>query len=64
MTSGMLSSNRGDWETPVGLFKRLDDEHHFNLDAASNDDNAKCERHFTEEEDGLAQDWGGVHRVL
>jgi len=29
------------------------------LDPCSTDENAKCERHFTIEQDGLQQDWGG-----
>jgi phage N-6-adenine-methyltransferase len=44
--------------TPDGLFRRLDEEFHFTLDAAASDVNAKCERYFTREADGLGQDWG------
>ena len=48
-----------DWETPQGLFDRLDGEYHFTLDPASSDGNAKCARHYTPTEDGLTQDWSG-----
>lgn len=44
--------------TPDGLFRRLDDEFHFTLDAAASDRNAKCGRYFTVADDGLGQDWG------
>ena len=53
------SSDRMDWETPQDLFDRLDGEYHFTLDPASSDGNAKCARHYTPAEDGLAQDWSG-----
>ena len=54
-----FSSGRMDWETPQDLFDRLDAEYHFTLDPASSDANAKCAKHYTKEDDGLAQDWGG-----
>lgn len=60
----MVSSKNEVWNTPKYLFRRLDNEFHFNLDAASNDDNALCEKHFTEETDGLKQDWGGAYRMV
>ena len=53
------SSERDDWETPRDVFERCDEVWHFELDAASNDENALCERHFTKEQDGLKQEWGG-----
>lgn len=48
------------WETPKDLFKSLDDEYGFNLDVCATPDNAKCPEFFTEEQDGLRQDWRGV----
>lgn len=63
INSGMMSSNRDDWETPRDLFERCDSIWHFDLDAASNDKNALCERHFTKEHDALEQSWGG-HSVF
>lgn len=56
---GLFSSNRDDWETPQALFDELDARYHFTLDAASSDDNAKCERHYTAEDSGLEKTWGG-----
>jgi site-specific DNA-methyltransferase (adenine-specific) len=47
-----------DWETPKDLYDRLDAEFHFNLDPCCTLANRKCSRYFTEEVDGLDQDWG------
>lgn len=60
----LFTNNSDEWDTPEALFQALDDEFHFNLDPCSSDANAKCEAHYTAEDDGLQQDWGGVHRIL
>ena len=54
-----MTSNMDDWETPQSLFDQLDEEFHFTLDAASNDQNAKCEHHYTVENSGLEHSWEG-----
>ena len=54
-----MTSNKDDWETPQSLFDQLDEEFHFTLDAASNDQNAKCEHHYTVENSGLEHSWEG-----
>ena len=59
MNSVMYSSKSNEWETPQELFDRLDREFHFTLDPASTHENAKCAKHYTQEENGLAQDWRG-----
>lgn len=48
-----------EWETPQYLFDQLNDEFHFTLDVCSTDENAKCEKHYTKEDDGLSKDWTG-----
>ena len=63
-TKLMFSSEKDDWETPQDLFDELDDEFHFTLDAASSDLNAKCEKHYTVEDDGLSQSWAGNNVFL
>ncbi len=55
----LFSSDKNVWETPQALFDELDREFHFTMDAAASCGNHKCERYYTEETDGLAQDWGG-----
>lgn len=59
-TSVMFSSQTDLWETPQALFDGLNQEFEFNLDVCALPENAKCERFFTPEEDGLAQDWNGA----
>ena len=54
-----MTSNREDWETPQALFNELDMRYHFTLDPASTHENAKCEKHYTKEENGLIQSWEG-----
>lgn len=51
---------RTDYETPPAIFAALHAEFCFTLDAAACPHNAKCERYFTEADDGLAQPWSGV----
>ena len=52
-------SEKSDWETPQELFNKLHEEFHFTLDAAASDHNHKLPRYYTENTDGLSQDWGG-----
>lgn len=54
-----FSSETDLWSTPQDFFERLDDEFHFTLDPCATIDNAKCQRFFTVEDDGLAQNWDG-----
>ena len=51
--------NSYEWTTPQELFDKLNDEFHFTLDPCSTDENAKCRKHYTKEQDGLKQDWTG-----
>lgn len=55
----MFSSATPEWETPQAFFDALDAEFHFTLDPCSTDENAKCAKHYTKAQDGLAQDWTG-----
>ena len=59
MNKVLFSSERMDWETPDELFEELNKEFAFTLDAASSHSNAKTKKHFTVEENGLLQNWGG-----
>ncbi len=49
--------NRGRYRTPPWLFRLLDEEFHFTLDAASDDTNHLCTRYLTEAENALEADW-------
>ena len=52
-------SQNPEWETPSHVFRVLDEEFRFTLDVCADGSNHKCERYFTKEDDGLAQDWSG-----
>lgn len=51
-----------DWETPQDFFDEIDNEFHFTLDACANETNHKCDKYFSESDDGLKQNWGGGGR--
>lgn len=59
MNKALLSSNSMEWRTPDALFVELNEEFCFTLDPASTDENAKCKLHFTVDDNGLEQSWGG-----
>lgn len=59
MNDSLFSSKTVEWSTPQDFFDKLNEEFHFTLDPCSTDENAKCEKHYTKEQDGLAQDWAG-----
>ena len=58
MNSGMYSSETDEWETPQDVFDALNSEFHFSLDVCATDQNRKCDKYFTKEQDGLKQNWG------
>ena len=60
MTSGMMSSASDDWETPLDLWEKLNEEFGFDLDVCASSDNAKCAAYFDIEADGLKQPWTGT----
>uniref|UniRef100_A0A6M3IYA1 Putative methyltransferase n=1 Tax=viral metagenome TaxID=1070528 RepID=A0A6M3IYA1_9ZZZZ len=53
----MVSSKTNEWETPQVLFDKLDDEFHFTLDPCATKDNAKCQKYYTKDQNGLLFDW-------
>lgn len=55
----MFSSKTDQWATPQDFFDALDREFSFTLDPCADETNHKCNRYFTQEIDGLSQDWGG-----
>ncbi len=54
------SSNRDDWATPWHIFNHYHRMFHFTLDVAASRSNAKCQRFFTKQVDGLKQKWTGT----
>ena len=60
ITQALFSSNTDEWATPQSFFDELNKEFRFTLDPCSTDYNAKCELHYTIDNDGLTQNWGGT----
>lgn len=56
----MYSSKTDQWATPPDFFQELNGEFGFDLDPCADEENHKCERFFTKEQNGLLQDWGGA----
>lgn len=60
MNAAMYSSASCDWETPQDFFDRINAEFQFTLDVCATTENAKCERFYSPDEDGLRQRWVGI----
>lgn len=55
----LFSKKSDEWATPQWLFDELNKQFGFTLDPASTTDNAKCQKFYTLEDDGLSKDWAG-----
>ena len=62
-TDLMFSSKTDMWSTPQKFYDELNKEFNFNLDPCSTHNNAKCQKYFTIDDNGLNQDWQG-HTVF
>lgn len=51
---------RNDWRTPDAIFRALDAEYHFTLDAAASAENTKCPVYYAEGDDALNLNWYGI----
>lgn len=54
-----FSSKTDMWSTPKKFFEELNKEFHFTLDPCATAENATCEKFYTEEDNGLIQNWDG-----
>lgn len=63
-TSVMFSSKSDEWETPIDVFNRLNEEFDFDLEPCADENNHKCDRYFTKKQNGLIQNWGGGSKVF
>jgi site-specific DNA-methyltransferase (adenine-specific) len=52
-------SKTNEWATPSDLFDELNREFNFTLDPCSTKDNAKCQKFYTKQDDGLSKSWAG-----
>lgn len=62
-TKLMFSSKTDQWSTPQDFYDKLNEEFNFTLDPCADEFNHKCDTYFTEEQNGLLQDWEG-HTVF
>ena len=60
MNRGLFTSKTDMWETPQEFYDKLNQEFHFTFDVCAISENAKCDRYYTPEMDGLKQEWEGV----
>lgn len=60
LSKALFSSNSDEWATPSEIFDQLNAEFGFDLDVCATEENHKCERYFTAEQDALGQKWGGA----
>ena len=61
LTSGLKATGNIVQETPQDFFDFLNGIFRFDLDVCALPENAKCERFYTPEDDGLSQLWGGEY---
>lgn len=55
-----FSSKTELWATPMDFFQEWSDFiGGFDLDVCANQENAKCQKFFSKEDDGLSQEWNG-----
>lgn len=59
INDALYSSKSDEWATPEEIFNSLDEEFSFTLDPCSTEENHKCDKYFTKEDDGLKKQWGG-----
>ena len=56
----MFTSKTDMWATPQDFFDKLNEEFNFTVDVCAIPENAKCDKFFTPEINGLKQEWTGV----
>lgn len=54
-----FSSKTDLWATPQEFFNKYNKVYKFKTDVCATIENAKCDKFFTKEQDGLKQDWKG-----
>ncbi len=60
INKSLFSSASDEWSTPQDFFDKYNAIYNFDLDVCATPENAKCQKYFTEKEDGLSQKWTGV----
>ena len=55
-----FSSKTDQWETPQDLFDELNEKYQFDIDVCALPENAKCDKYFSPEDNGLSKMWSGT----
>ena len=58
INAALFSSATDNWATPQDFYDELHREFDFTLDPCADTKNAKCQKYYTEEQNGLKQNWG------
>lgn len=58
LNDALFSSNKTDWATPQEFFDDLNCQFHFTLDPCASEENHKCDKYYTKQDNGLKKDWG------
>jgi phage N-6-adenine-methyltransferase len=59
LIKSMVSSKSNEWATPQKLFEYLNKQWNFTLDPSATQENAKCAKFYTINDDGLSKSWAG-----
>ena len=59
MNKVLFSSKTDLWSTPQDFYDILNKEFGFTLDPCASDENHKCEKYYTKDDNGLNKDWSG-----
>lgn len=59
--SNRFKSTNQTWETPDGLFKKINKEFNFTRDVCATAENTKCDQFWTENDSCLDKEWDGVN---
>ena len=59
VTKAKAENTSTEWATPKALFDKLNKRFNFTLDPCATIENAKCEKFYTKEDDGLKHSWRG-----
>lgn len=57
INESLFTSKTDLWATPQEFFDRYNKVYNFELDVCATKENAKCDKYYTLEDDGLIQDW-------
>lgn len=64
LTTGIFTNRTDEWSTPIALYKKLNSEFSFKLDAAASSKNKLAKSFFTKKDNALTKDWSKYGSVF